>query len=127
MPPLHSEEATFNFPEIHGPGTWYQTSVIIASGQAAAMVVGELLQLSTTTYKWETFNEVFPTGAGAILLEPVDATGATDVKAVVMISGSYRADKIVWPAAATAEQKNIATATMRDRGLVPASNYPLYA
>lgn len=126
MTTLYSEEADFNYPEIHGPGEWKQTSVIIASGQPAAMVTGEILQLSTTTYKWETFNEAFPTGAGAILLEPIDATGASDVKAVVMMSGSYRPGKLTWPAAITAAQKNVAVAALRDRCLIPEGNYPLY-
>ena len=124
---LKGTEATFEYPEIHGPGAWYQTSVIIASGQAAAMVAGEVIQLNTTNYKWETFVAAFPTGAGAILLEDVDATGGDDVKAVAMIVGSYRAEKLIWPAGITAEQKNIATAALRDRGLIPANNFPLYA
>jgi len=124
---LLKEEATLVQTGVHGPGDWKQTKVIIASGQAAAMVRGEVIQQDATSFKFETFDNTAPTGASAILLEDIDATGGSDVTATVMLSGSYVMADLTWPAAITAAQKNAAVAAMRGFGLIPVNSFPLYS
>ncbi len=123
---LDYQEETYEIKGVHGPGAHIQSDVIIASGQAAAMVRGEVVQQDATSFKFETFVNTVPADANCILLEDVDATGGADVVTVALFAGSYKPNDLTWPDATTAGQKNAALSALRDRGLVPANKYPIY-
>lgn len=88
---------------------------VVASGEGV-LARGTVLELNTSTNKYEVVTAASSGNARAILAEDIDATSA-DVTTQIYLAGKYRRDKLVWPTATTA-QKNTALIGLQDRGIL---------